>query len=72
MNEIIQRNRNYGPEIVMQMAEERAPDGFQRIEDVIPRAELEAVAASFKAAAGFDPDTLNRQPSLSVAAEARR
>jgi 5-methylphenazine-1-carboxylate 1-monooxygenase len=64
MNDIILRNRAYGPEIVMQMAEERAPDGFARIEDVIPRAELEAIARSFKEAAGFDPAALNRRPSL--------
>jgi len=64
MNEVILRNRQYGPEIVMQMAEDRAPGGFARIEDVIPRRELEEIAASFKRAAGFDPETLNRQKSL--------
>jgi 5-methylphenazine-1-carboxylate 1-monooxygenase len=66
MNEIILRNRQYGPEIVMQMAEERAPDGFSRIEDVIPRAELEDISSGFKRAAGFDPQILNARPSLSV------
>jgi 5-methylphenazine-1-carboxylate 1-monooxygenase len=66
MNEIILRNRDYGPEIVMQMAEDRAPGGFERIEDVIPRRELEEIARSFKVAAGFDPEGLNRRPSLSV------
>ena len=66
MNEVILRNRAYGPEIVMQMAEERAPDGFTRIEDVIPRHELEEIARSFKLAAGFDPETLNRRPSLGL------
>ena len=66
MNEIIRRNREYGPEIVMQMAEERAPAGFDRIEDVIPRRELEEIARSFKVAAGFDPEGLNRRPSLGV------
>lgn len=66
MNEVVLRNREYGPEIVMQMAEERAPDGFARIEDVIPRQELEEIARSFKVAAGFDPDTLNNRPSYSV------
>jgi len=66
MNEVILRNRRYGPEIVMQMAEERAPDGFSNIEDVIPRAELEAVALSFKRAAGFDAESLNARPSLTI------
>ena len=40
------RNRGNGPEQVMQLAEERAPDGFDDIHDVIPRAELEAIAAA--------------------------
>jgi 5-methylphenazine-1-carboxylate 1-monooxygenase len=71
MNEVILRNRAYGPEIVMQMAEDRAPGGFERIEDVIPRAELEDIAQSFKRAAGFDPETLNRRPSLSLTPAAR-
>ncbi|MGA8054776.1 MAG: hypothetical protein WCA12_13120 [Burkholderiales bacterium] len=44
----------------MQIAEERAPDGFKRIEDVIPRAELEEISARYKRAAGFDRGTLNR------------
>lgn len=66
MNDVVLRNRNYGPEIVMQMAEERAPAGFERIEDVIPRQELEEIARSFKVAAGFDPETLNSRASLNV------
>ncbi len=64
MNEVILRNRQYGPEIVMQMAEDRAPNGFSNIEDVIPQRELEDIAASFKRAAGFDPQTLNNRPSF--------
>ena len=39
-------NRAMGPERVMQMIRERAPEGFANIDDVIPRAELEDVAAS--------------------------
>jgi hypothetical protein len=37
-------NRQNGPEQVMQMAEERAPGGFERVEDVIDPAELESMA----------------------------
>lgn len=66
VNAVVLRNRDYGPEIVMQMAEDRAPQGFERIDDVIPQAELEAIALSFKKAAGFDPEGLNARPSLSV------
>ena len=66
MNEVVLRNRQYGPEIVMQMAEERAPGGFNNIEDIIPRHELEDVSLSFKKAAGFDPETVNTRPSYGV------
>jgi 2-polyprenyl-6-methoxyphenol hydroxylase-like FAD-dependent oxidoreductase len=59
---IVLANRNNGPEQVMQMAEERAPQGFANIDDVIDRAELEAVAQHYKRIAGFDPKTLNEQP----------
>jgi 2-polyprenyl-6-methoxyphenol hydroxylase-like FAD-dependent oxidoreductase len=66
MNEVVLRNRQFGPEIVMQMAEERAPGGFNNIEDIIPRRELEDVSLSFKKAAGFDPETVNTRTSYSV------
>jgi len=35
------RNRKFGPAIVMELAEQRAPRGFDNIEDVITRRELE-------------------------------
>ena len=64
MNDITLRNRNFGPEAAMQLAEERAPQGFTAIEDVIPRAELEAISRSFSQAAGLDPAALNARPAL--------
>lgn len=66
MNAMVLRNRQFGPSIIMEMAEERAPNGFNRIEDVIPRSELEEISRSFKADAGFDPEQLNRRPSFDV------
>jgi len=61
------RNREAGPERVMQLAAERAPGGFTDILEVIPAEELAEIAASYKRAAGFHPDELNGRPSLSVA-----
>jgi 2-polyprenyl-6-methoxyphenol hydroxylase-like FAD-dependent oxidoreductase len=66
MNEIIMKNREFGPSIIMDMAEERAPNGFSNIEDVIPRQELEDISRAFKVAAGFDPEALNSRASLVV------
>lgn len=56
-------NRQMGPEVVMKLAHERAPGGFTDIEQVIPLAEREAIAASYKRTAGFHPDLLNDRPS---------
>lgn len=50
---IVLMNRQHGPEQCMQWAEERAPNGFTDIDDVIPRAELEALAARYRAAVGL-------------------
>jgi len=55
---IVLRNRMNGPEQVMQMAEERAPQGFSQIDAVIPRAELEAIAQRYKNLAGFGQQQL--------------
>ena len=55
---IVLRNRMNGPEQVMQLAEQRAPNGFSDIGDVVPRSELEAISMRYKRLAGFDKDTL--------------
>jgi len=47
-----------GPEQVMQLAEERAPQGFANVTDVIPQSELEAISMRYKRLAGFDKDAL--------------
>jgi 2-polyprenyl-6-methoxyphenol hydroxylase-like FAD-dependent oxidoreductase len=63
MNEIILRNRNLGPEAAMQLVEERAPNGFAHIGDVISQRELNAITDSFAIAAGLDVKTVNDRPS---------
>jgi 2-polyprenyl-6-methoxyphenol hydroxylase-like FAD-dependent oxidoreductase len=63
MNDITLRNRRFGPEVAMQLVEERAPHGFSQIDDVISRQDLEAIAASFSSAAGLDIKTVNERPS---------
>lgn len=57
---IVHSNRQHGPEIVMQIVHERAPDGFQRLEDVITQKELEEIANRYKQIAGFDKEQLNQ------------
>ena len=60
-------NRQNGPEQVMQMAHQRAPQGFADVHEVLSQAELEATAGEYKRIAGFDRDALNQRPSLNPA-----
>ncbi|WP_457098915.1 flavin-dependent oxidoreductase [Microbacterium sp. P5_E9] len=61
---LVLSNRAQGPERVMLLAAERAPEGFADIHDVIPAEELTEIAAGYKRAAGFHPDVLDARPSL--------
>jgi 2-polyprenyl-6-methoxyphenol hydroxylase-like FAD-dependent oxidoreductase len=63
---IVLANRGVGPERCMELVEERAPDGFTNLDDVISQEELAEIARAYKRTAGFDPEVLNRRPSLSV------
>ena len=63
---LVLANRRNGPEKVMQMAYERAPQGFGHIHDVISADELSASAREYKLVAGFDKEALNERASYSV------
>ena len=58
---IVLQNRQMGPEQVMQIVEDRAPNGFEKLDDVISREELEAIANRYKTIAGFDRESLNQK-----------
>ena len=58
---IVLANRGNGPEQVMQTVEERAPNGFTRIDNVLSATELQEAAAGYKRMAGFDKDILNNR-----------
>ena len=60
-------NRANGPEQVMQLVEQRAPEGFVRIEDVLSAGELEGTADGYKRLAGFDRDALNARGPIVTA-----
>lgn len=67
MNALVLANRQRGPERVVQLVEQRAPDGFTWIEDVMTRDELDSIAMEYRRTAGFDAETLNAAPSWDVA-----
>jgi 2-polyprenyl-6-methoxyphenol hydroxylase-like FAD-dependent oxidoreductase len=49
---IVRMNRQQGIDVILDIVEERAPNGFTRLDDVVPRAELEAIVARYKQVAG--------------------
>lgn len=55
---VVKANRGNGPELSMQLAEERAPDGFERLDDIFAEGELEAIAARYKSVAGFSKEAV--------------
>ena len=54
---IVLQNRQKGPDFIMDLMEERFPNGFS--EDEIPHDELEGIMEHYKQVAGFDIQTLN-------------
>lgn len=60
-----QATRGDGPDVVLDLAAQRAPDGFADIDAVLPHAERAAIAQHYKALAGFDPAALKARPSFS-------
>lgn len=68
---LLELTRAEGPDAVMQRVEERAPEGFDDLEKVLPLAEREAIATRYKQAAGFDMQTLNSKPSLTPSRRSR-
>jgi 2-polyprenyl-6-methoxyphenol hydroxylase-like FAD-dependent oxidoreductase len=63
MSSLVLRNRGNGPVGILGVVDERCGGIFDDINDVIPRAEIEAFMANYKAAAGFAIDQLNSAPS---------
>lgn len=55
---IVLMNRANGPDQVMELAEQRAPDPADDLDALLPVAERQAIADSYKAVAGFDPKAL--------------
>lgn len=58
--EIVRTNRKGGPEQVIDLVEERAPDGFEKLEDVASHEELEAVVRGYASLARFSQSDVNR------------
>ncbi len=58
--QVVLQNRQKGPDFIMDLMEERFPDGFKA--DEVPHAELAEVMSKYKQIAGFDVESLNAKP----------
>ena len=58
---IVEMNRQEGLDAVLDMVEERAPDGFAQLQDVIDPAEVAAFVQRYKAAAGHQHQHQHQQ-----------
>ena len=64
VNQIVLANRNMPVDQVLDMVSARAPDGFDRIEDVLSTAELASLRAAYRATSLQDVAALNTRPPL--------
>ncbi len=60
--EIVLNNRKGGPERVIDVLEERAPDGFSDVDAVASHAEREAIVRGYASMAGFAREQVNLTP----------
>jgi 2-polyprenyl-6-methoxyphenol hydroxylase-like FAD-dependent oxidoreductase len=60
---VVLSNREFGPERVMQLVEDRCPADCENIHDYVAPDEMEAVSSRYKKIAGFDQETLNARAS---------
>jgi 2-polyprenyl-6-methoxyphenol hydroxylase-like FAD-dependent oxidoreductase len=63
---VVQANRQGAEGRCLNLVEERAPNGFTNLTDVVSLQELAEIVGDYQRTAGFDRDTLNNRPSLSV------
>ena len=57
--EIVMNNRKGGPERVIDVLEQRAPDGFTDVDAVASYAEREAIVRGYASMSGFSPEQVN-------------
>ncbi len=62
VSQLVQRNREAGPFGLLNLVEDRCGGTFDDIDKVVPRAERAEYMRAYRAAAGFDRDTLNAAP----------
>jgi 2-polyprenyl-6-methoxyphenol hydroxylase-like FAD-dependent oxidoreductase len=55
---IVLANRSMGPEAILELVEQRAPNGFKNLDDVVTKEELAEIIERYSKLAGFDRERL--------------
>jgi 2-polyprenyl-6-methoxyphenol hydroxylase-like FAD-dependent oxidoreductase len=63
-NTVVLAARQYGPERILKIVDERAPNGFHNLSDVISSEELEGIMSNFKQVTSSNVEKLNQEPPL--------
>ncbi|HEY2183963.1 MAG TPA: flavin-dependent oxidoreductase [Xanthobacteraceae bacterium] len=58
--QVVQMNRKGGPEGVIDAVEERAPEGFSNVDDVLPFEQRKAIVRGYASTAGFAREQVNK------------
>jgi len=64
VNAVVLANRTDGPDKILDIVAECAPNGFDDIETVMPLAERQAFADRYKAVTGMTIEELNKRPAI--------
>jgi 2-polyprenyl-6-methoxyphenol hydroxylase-like FAD-dependent oxidoreductase len=60
---IVESNRRKGIDVMLDLVEQRAPQGFSNLEEVLPATELDEIVADYKKLVSQDRETLLRMAS---------
>ncbi len=66
VNHIVKANREESETRFLELIHEKAPEGFEKLDDVITMEELDNISNKYKEVAGFLPKDLNERASYSV------
>lgn len=64
VNMVVLANRGDGPDKVLDRVDDLAPNGFEKIEDVLSLKDLDTITSGYKKTAGFDIEALNARAPI--------
>ena len=64
VNRIVEANRLDGPDKILDIVAEKAPNGFKNVQDIMKQNELKLISESYRNLAGFDVNKLNQSEAI--------